>query len=538
MSRKIKYLIGISILAILIIVLIIVVFRDRTLTETEPNDTFQTANAIDFGQKIAGYMNTENDKDFFKLVVDSDSILTIEITGVKGINLALSVWHGEPVPKIMKIVDDNRKSSPEVMTNLRAKPGIYYILVEHGENDPKVANTKNPYYLSVTGRDYIPHEESEPNDTPQTATRIEEDIEYMGYFSPSYNKLNSSNDNQFREEDWFVIHIANASFQTPKLLNISLSEVIGIDSIVYLYNSRSEELLVVDNNGTGAGEQYTGFPITQSGHYYIMVTAKLFASNYIMPYKLKYTLDDANPNDEIEPNDSMDTANPIADSHYSISGENFTGMIPIVGFANGKINRRGDKDYFKFVGSPGTYRIELLSLSEQDFTLSILSENGEQTFSSSTTDKLVHPNFTLTRGSFFLVTSNTFNEGSLGYTLRFSKLPPDQFMEIEPNDTKETANIVDSNKIRGYTSSKGDKDFFVINYPERLRCDFTVTAPLKGSIKFSVTDPLGYIMRSTTVSNGKIDTINEYVDKRAFIIVETTGVDFDNLYEININMSE
>jgi hypothetical protein len=166
--------------------------------------------------------------------------------------------------------------------------------------------------------------------------------------------------------------------------------------------------------------------------------------------------------------------------------------------------------------------------------LSILSENGDRLFSSSTTGRLIHPNFTLRKGNFFLVTSNIFDEASAGYTLKFNKLPPDRFRETEPNDSRETANVIVDNKIRGYTSTAGDRDFFVMNYPERVRNTFEVTAPLRGQIRVSITDPPGYIVRSITVSDGQTLEFNEYVDKRAFIIVEAIEVDFESFYEINI----
>ncbi|MCL1833305.1 MAG: hypothetical protein FWG49_02265, partial [Leptospirales bacterium] len=223
--------------------------------ETEPNNTFETANKIEIGREIAGYLDSENDIDNFLLDINEIQILRIDLSGVKGVNHAINIYKKEAgVFKLIKVIDDNRKSAPETFANLYASPGQYIFSIVHGDRDPKKGNNENPYILKITSRPYS-NEEQEPNDTPHSANEIFFDLPITGYFSPGRNPLNKKDKDSkdsagdMVETDWFKFNVSHGN--TPALIDVTLSGVHGIDSVISIFNSSLDEIVTVDNAGSG-----------------------------------------------------------------------------------------------------------------------------------------------------------------------------------------------------------------------------------------------------------------------------------------------
>jgi hypothetical protein len=86
--------------------------------------------------------------------------------------------------------------------------------------------------------------------------------------------------------------------------------------------------------------------------------------------------------------------------------------------------------------------------------------------------------------------------------------------------------------VSGYTSYPGDKDYFLLAFNSRINERFEVTGVKGGEIKVSVTDPLGYIIRSVDVRGNSKIVFNETIDKKGYLIVESLSEDYDNPYTI------
>ena len=43
--------------------------------EKEPNNSFSGANTIELARKISGYIDTKEDRDFYRLDIENDSII-------------------------------------------------------------------------------------------------------------------------------------------------------------------------------------------------------------------------------------------------------------------------------------------------------------------------------------------------------------------------------------------------------------------------------------------------------------------------------
>ncbi len=106
--------------------------------------------------------------------------------------------------------------------------------------------------------------------------------------------------------------------------------------------------------------------------------------------------------------------------------------------------------------------------------------------------------------------------------------------EIEPNDEKKNATPVKGDMISGYTTRKGDTDHFLLEYPGRKRIRFEINIPKYCRLRVSVTDPLGYVVRSVEVEGAAERKFHEMIDQRGYVIVKTLKENFREPYEIKL----
>lgn len=489
--------------------------------EKEPNNSFSTANEITLDERFLGFMDSPTDRDFYALQCSQSRIIDIQLSGVKGINLAFKVWKGSEEPKLIKWVDDNRKSSPERFANLSVAPGTYYIEIFQSERDAKKSDKENAYELVLKSREAI-SEESEPNDSKDEADAIHPDKEMTGFYSPSYNRLNNDKENLHREEDWYVMEI-NLKSDSPLLMDVSLTGASGVNSILYLYDSEDNEIAMSDNGGVSEPESISGAGIKKSGGYYVMVISKGYTANHDEPYTLKASLREHDSGAEMEPNDDFEAANVIINNVIM-----------------GKITSKDDKDVFLYQANsgPSISRIELRPPEDMDAMLTLYGSDREPIIdinSGGKGRKEVYPDFFTDKDFYIAVTAKSGDKPSVGeYVLSVTPLKNIDSMEREPNNDISQANRMNGKSIVGFTSYKGDKDYFLLTYDSRIREKFEVRGVKDGAIKVSITDPLGYITKSVDVKGERKIIFSEMIDKKGYIIIESETEDYDNPYTINL----
>ncbi len=492
--------------------------------EKEPNNSFATAGDISLDARFTGFMDTPNDRDFYRLIIDKPGVIDVNCSGVKGINLAVKVWKGEEEPRLLKWIDDNRKSSPERLGNLGVIPGTYYFEILQSDRDTRKSSTESSYELELKSREAI-SEESEPNDSKDEADSLRQDNEITGYFSPAYNRMNENTENLHREEDWYVVDVALGS-DTPALITVSLSGVTEINSILSLYDENDTLISTSDNGGTGEPESITGAGIQKSGSYYIIVASKGYAANNDEPYTLKVTMLERDAGAEMEKNDDFDSANGIVNNVIT-----------------GKINSRKDRDLFLCtVTRPSAYRIELRPADDMDTICSIYNINQEKIIdinNAGSGKKETYPNYFSDKDFYIEVTMRSRDSLPTGeYVLSVTPLEENESMEREPNNDVPQANGLKAKTISGYTSFKGDKDYFKLSYDSRVKDRFEVRGARGGEIRVSVTDPLGYITKTVDVKGEKKVIFSEMIDKKGYIIVESVTESYDYPYTINLRGGE
>lgn len=515
-----------------IIIFIIILFaaiscKKNFQIEKEPNNDFQTANKIEPDMIIKGLLDSPSDHDFYRLYIVSPVVTDIELTSVKGVNHAIKIWKeksGENI--ILKYIDDARKSSPERMRNMFFDAGIYYMEILHGDKDNPQGNTENQYELRLS-QSKGDEEERESNDTYENANPIEIGKEIKGYFSPSFNKLNQNAVDPFREEDWYQLNISLPD-ENPILLDINLSGVPDVNSILSILDSDINEIASSDSAGTGEGERLEGIGVRKSGTYYIMV-ASHFESNPYIPYGLKVSSRTYDFSTEIEPNNNFGTANLIVKEEIT-----------------GRIFPEGDKDYYYFDAHSSNkdneqtqrnqYKIEASS-EGLDLILKIFDENMKKLFE---TDNLKSPGREIIPNAFiknnFYVEISSRRGAITGteYKLKLSSFPYSENYEIEPNDTKEKACRVKTNKIIGFVSKKDDKDFYLLEYKNRVKRKIIFNSIKNSELKISITDPLGFIIKTESAKNGETVSFSEMIDSKAYLIVESVVENYDEPYSIEL----
>lgn len=492
----------------------------KKIHESEPNDAFAKANKIEIDSVISGFFNTKNDIDFYMLELTTPKVIDIHISAIKGINHAFKIWRYDEGHTLIKYIDDLRKSSPERMCNLFADKGLYYIAIEHGKRDNRKENNETSYKLQLSGRSWD-NEEREPNDDISSANYLEIGSEVLGFFSPAYNRLNFNSENSLREEDWYFLEI-DLEAESPLLLDIELSGTPNINSKLCLLNSNLQTLGYSDSNEIGSGELLKEIGITLSGTYYIIVTSN-YESNNDIPYRLLVTSRFYDYTSEIEPNNSPDESNIIIESDTT-----------------GRIYPDGDRDYYRqnITDKAELFKIEVIPPENLDIKIELIGIDNNKLLEVNNYgkgEKEIIPNAHISN-DFFIVVSAGRGEQNIDFTynLSVSSIPFQDNFEVEPNDSKELATIINVKTINGFISKKGDIDYYYLEYNKRVNKRFTIKGIKDSELKISITDSLGYIIKSKNIRGEQTESLTEMIDKKGYIIVESLSDNYEDPYSIDI----
>lgn len=494
--------------------------RKEMQLEHEPNDTFADAVVIKTDSAVQGVLATRDDVDVYRFEVSSPAIIDILLSPVRGVNHALKIWKGYETPVLIKNIDDMRKSSPERMSNLFVEEGVYYVMVLYGERDIPVADPAGIYRLEIKSRAWS-DEEREPNDTPASSSELLLDREMRGLYSPAYNRLNTQEENPIREEDWFRVNI-DLAMERPGLVDIDLTGVERINPILALYNSRMEQVGFADAGGVHEGESIRGIGITESGSYYVLVASKNFESNNDQEYSLIIRTREFETGMEMEPNNELSHANLITGGDIS-----------------GRIFPAGDMDVFLHRGEGrGLYRIDVSPPESLDLMVKIMATDGSGLFETDNGGagfREVLPAVPASGNFYISVQSRKSSfDPERTYTLKVDRIQGMEEYESEPNDRKEQANPLSHPMIKGFTSRKKDRDFYSLDYGRRVRRSFSLQAAPNSELRISITDQLGYSIKSEEVRGTQSVRFAEMIDQKAYVIIDSLKENYEEPYILQV----
>ncbi|MDY6970397.1 MAG: hypothetical protein SVR08_17345 [Spirochaetota bacterium] len=324
-----------------------------------------------------------------------------------------------------------------------------------------------------------------------------------------------------REEDWYFLEI-DLEAESPLLLDIELSGTPNINSKLCLLNSNLQTLGYSDSNEIGSGELLKEIGITLSGTYYIIVTSN-YESNNDIPYRLLVTSRFYDYTSEIEPNNSPDESNIIIESDTT-----------------GRIYPDGDRDYYRqnITDKAELFKIEVIPPENLDIKIELIGIDNNKLLEVNNYgkgEKEIIPNAHISN-DFFIVVSAGRGEQNIDFTynLSVSSIPFQDNFEVEPNDSKELATIINVKTINGFISKKGDIDYYYLEYNKRVNKRFTIKGIKDSELKISITDSLGYIIKSKNIRGEQTESLTEMIDKKGYIIVESLSDNYEDPYSIDI----
>jgi hypothetical protein len=482
------------------------------VAEKEPNNSFAEAQHIGYSGRVAGVIRSESDVDYYRYSTRSDGQVRISLSPVKGVNHAISVYDANR--RLIKQVDDARKSSPEVISNLFLSKGDYYIVVGHGEKDERRGGKKSFYVLEIgSPPDRIG--EREPNDSASAANPITVPASVYGYLSPGFNRQNREPQRELREEDWFSFPV-EASLELPAIHDIVLTAPAGISAIIELVDAQGRIMARADTEEGSA--RLKGIGINRTGTYFLCVYARGFSANADDRYLLNITRREFDPGVEIEPNNSFESARETGDS------------------VRGTIYPDNDVDFFYYPSERlQQYRIELTSPPRLNTRLRIFDDSFRQLYQIDNQGAglpELMPNITHDGPFFISVTaSGSDDENTYELTVRTRKI--EAGFEIEPNDSVKRAMPLEK-EMKGYISYRDDRDYYQLNVAGREKVTVSVRGVSGATLKVSITDNLGFRLRDADVRNDAEVQLSEMIDQKGYLIVESGSAPSDEPYHIRI----
>ncbi|MGL4370079.1 MAG: hypothetical protein ACRCUT_10475, partial [Spirochaetota bacterium] len=121
------------------------------------------------------------------------------------------------------------------------------------------------------------------------------------------------------------------------------------------------------------------------------------------------------------------------------------------------------------------------------------------------------------------------------YTLNISSKEYTPDAEKEPNNSKSTANNLQSRTVTGYCTGDNDKDYYIFAPGRKISPQITVTGIDNAAFTVSVTDPAGYIIRTEKIAGDRPVSFRELIDGKAYFIVEFQKENTVHPYTITVD---
>lgn len=421
--------------------------------ESEPeNNTRRGAKLLSDGDTTRGNFlsKDENDRDFFKLDLNSKQYLAGQLSAVKGVDSKITLYpYGSEIP--IKLVNDSGSSLGEQFGPILISPPGVYIEVTHVNQLTSPTLKEIPYQFEVSLIRPLEPVEFEPNDTIEQAQVLEGKV--LGYYSNAIAHI--TNGQKEPERDYYLIPILEESKQ---LLEVRLSAVAGIDPVLRLMDKNGKVLRQVDERGLNQGEIIPSYGLTGKGQVYLSVTAKDQQTQMNEHYELEAKVTQYENRYEFEPNDSFEDATLLTET--STRGE-FSGS--------------SDQDYFVLQNIEDRiidFSIEARPAENNDIKLTLLSAAGSE-INVYADGKAGEPEaISLWRlqpqQKFFLKleSEKTGNSENMPYLLYMTQSTAADGHEVEPNNQPVDAMPISEGATIGYINPATDVDTYYFETEE------------------------------------------------------------------------
>jgi hypothetical protein len=331
-------------------------------------------------------------------------------------------------------------------------------------------------------------EEKEPNDDRGKASAVESEKKILG-------KIFNA-DATVADVDWFKIEVPDKD--KPQKMTVELGALAGADLTFEVFKGPNKVVAVDDHKEDGVGEALVGLGV-KPGPYFVKVAAKPSAGEVFFDkakrYSLEVKVEEVKEGGEVEPNDSVASAQPVK------AGAALTGNFSVA----------GDTDYFT-IGSDGmepgsVMSIAVTAVNNVAMSLTILDGIKDRVKSASggMGEKLSVKNVGVKpeNAPYYLAlkaTSGSNPDMDYTMTVTLTKLAGDA--ELEPNDDPVHATPIEGGKRVTAFFSKGDKDVYKVTVPDRAIARVEVEGVAEVNLKVRLIDDKGNAVSKTVNENG------------------------------------
>ncbi len=248
--------------------------KDEGINEIEPNNDRENAVVIKIGEEKKGLISPKDDIDYYKLVFDDEKThnFSIKIETLSNLDINFTIMKSDD--DLSKYINSFGWGGKEFFSFISNEKGDFYIKVGGViKND----DVKDPlYYLKIEelpGReeDKDLYYEKEFNDSSKLATDLIEGTEIIGAFYPE------------NDEDWFKFDL----FKKPISVDISLSGIREVDSIIELYDKDLKLIKTINEKGEDIKELLSKNDIS-GGRYFLKIYGKKSLQEYRLFYNARY----------------------------------------------------------------------------------------------------------------------------------------------------------------------------------------------------------------------------------------------------------
>jgi eukaryotic-like serine/threonine-protein kinase len=179
----------------------------------------------------------------------------------------------------------------------------------------------------------VPDEESEPNNEPAQANPVASGKPVRGQLGKRLNREQS-------DRDFFRIP-RGVRPDEGRTISAKVSGIANMDLTLELYDAKGQRLAHADGAGPGGAESLPNVHVDGQEYYLcvreVWVSGRPPTENVTDWYSLQVDWTPVSKSEEVEPNDSVETATPL----------------PVGGSRKGYLGKRADVDHFRLAGTPG-----------------------------------------------------------------------------------------------------------------------------------------------------------------------------------------
>lgn len=306
-----------------------VINRLHAQSESEPNDSFATADAVSFGSPVSGTLSPNNDLDYYQVQVSRAGILDIFVNNIaNNIDMDLFLYDANQV-QLDRDLGGNGENVG--LVERVCTPGTYYILLTDNES------STTPYNLTVN---FDASDVYECNDSFNDATPI------------AFGSTIQATIRDHGDEDYYRLDVTQAGVIQVLVNNVASN----IDMDLFLYDGNQVQL----DRDLGSNAENVGLAerVCTPGTYYVLLTDDESSPTL---YNLTVNFDTS---DSYECNDSFSEATAIA----------FGTTL------QASIRDHGDEDYYQLnVTQPGIIEVFVNNVpSNIDMDLFLYNEDQVQ----------------------------------------------------------------------------------------------------------------------------------------------------------------